>query len=523
MAEIVIIVGLVATVTAVSAMARRLGILAPILLVLVGIVASYIPGVPSIQLHPDLVLMGFLPLLLYAAAIETSVPAFRLELRAILLLSVGLVLVTAICVGVILHEVVPGLPLSAAFALGAVVAPPDAVAATAIARRVGLPRRMVTILEGESLVNDATALVTLRVAVAAALGETVTATEIAFDALLAVVGGIGIGLVVAWGVAQMHRRITDPLIGNAVSLLTPFVAYLPAELIDSSGVVAVVVCGLYLGHHWSSLTSATSRLQMSAVWQMTRFLLEGVVFLLVGLQLREIISNLTIPTSTLISATAAVVGTVLVVRFVVVYSATYLMRLVPWKQDSVPPLSIPTVIGWAGMRGVVTLAAAFTLPVAEADGPFPYRSLLIWLAFAVIAATLVLQGSTLPTVIRWAKVPPDDPRQDALAEAVIQHEARQAALLRLDEVAGDAPTVVVEQLRQAVEKQANHAWERLGRPRQENPSNAYRRLRREMLQAEREVFLRAHAQGRIPESVLHRVQREMDLREALLYREEGER
>src|SRR5262249_48476082 len=304
-------VGLVTVVVTVSALARRLGLLAPILLVVAGLLLSFAP-IPQVRLEPEVVLIGGLPPLLYVAAIETSVPAFRYNLRPILLLAIGLVLFTAGCVGLAIHLLMPWVPLAAAFALGAVVAPPDAIAATAVARRIGLPRRIVSILEGESLINDATALVLFRVAVAAAVGETLTPLGVVGHALLASVGGLLVGAVGGVVLAKIHRKVKDPLVDNTISLLAPWVVYVPAEQIRASGVGAVVVTGLYLGHRYPTLMSAASRLQMEAFWRMVKFLLEGSVFLLVGLQLRFIVHDLRTGLGTMVAATATVVGAVVV-------------------------------------------------------------------------------------------------------------------------------------------------------------------------------------------------------------------
>ena len=518
MTELVIPTVLVAAIVAITALAKRIGVLSPILLVVAGIGLSYLPDFPDIVLDPDLVIAGVLPPLIYIAAIETSVRAFRRNLRPILLLAIGLVLATAAAVGLVLHALVPQIPLSVAFALGAVVSPPDAIAATAVARRVGLPRRMVTILEGESLINDATALVTLRIAVSAALGHTVSALDFAWDFGLAAVGGLLIGGVAAVAVAWLHRWAKDPLFDNAISLLTPFAVFTAAELIEASGVVAVVVGGLYLGQRWPVLMSPASRLQMEAFWRMVRFLLEGGAFLLIGLQLQDIVRGLRFPQGTVVVATVGVVATVLLVRFLWVLPATYLARLMPGRDA--PPIGYPIVIAWAGMRGVVTLAAAFSLPLATEDGhPFIDRGLLLWLAFAVIVATLLVQGPTLPWVIRTVGIPPDDPKEDLLREAEVQQEATRAALTRLDEEAGSAPQDVVDRLRQQAEYRARHVWEQLGSQQRETPAAAYRRLRRAMLQAERDVFRKARDNGRVPEEVLVRVQRDMDLEESILTRE----
>jgi Na+/H+ antiporter len=500
------------------ALARRLGLLAPILLVVAGLGLSYVPGFGEIRLDPQLVLTGILPPLLYVAAIRTSVPAFRFNLRPILLLAVGLVVVTAVAVGLVVHALLPAVPLAMCIALGAVVAPPDAVAATAVARRVGLPRRLVTILEGESLVNDATALVLLRVAIVATSG-TLGAFEVAEEVVEAAGGGLLVGTAGALIFGYLHARIKDPLLDNSLSLLTPFLIVLVSEEIHASAVVAVVVAGLALGHRLPVLVSAASRLQMDAFWRIVRFLLEGVVFLLVGLQLREILRDLNTPFGTIASVTAAVIATLVVTRFAWVYPAAYLARLVPRvrRRDPPPPLQVPTVIAWAGMRGVVTLGAALALPEPPAGAPGYSRALFVWVAFAVIVVTLVGQGITLPTVARRLRLPADDPTADTLAEAAVLQQAGRAARERLEAAAPSAPEAVVERLRRAVEQRTNAAWERLGGER-ETPSQAYNRLRQDMIDAEREVIRTARDEGRIPEEVLVRAYRDLDLEESLLRR-----
>ena len=521
MQEFVDVVWLVTVVVAVSALARRWSLVTPIFLVVVGLGLSLVPGFPTIGLDPEFILIGILPPLLYVAALETSVPAFKHNLRPILLLAIGLVIFTMIAVGVVVHALLPRVPLSVCLALGAVVAPPDAIATTAIARRIGLPRRMVTILEGESLLNDATALVLFRVTVAAAVGTAVGVGQISVEILLAAGGGILVGAAGAAAVGYLHRRTTDPLMDNSLSLLTPFLVALAAEAVHASPVVAVVVTGLYLGHRLPTLMSAGSRLQMGAFWRMVKFVLEGLVFLVVGLQLRDVLEALEAQTSDAVTLTAAVLGTVIVARFVWVYPATYLPRLIPRirDRDPAPPLAVPTVVAWAGMRGVVTLATALALPVTLAgDRAYP-RDLFVWLAFAVIIGTLVLQGLTLARFARWLRVRPDDPTQDLLAEAAIQHAASRAARDRLEELAPQAPSAVVERLRELTQSRSNTAWERLGGG-GETPSAAYVRLRRAMLNAEREVFRTARDEGRIPEEILVRAQRDMDLEEAMLDRGE---
>ncbi|HEX6500609.1 MAG TPA: Na+/H+ antiporter [Micromonosporaceae bacterium] len=521
MKVLVEVVGLVAVIFVVSAVSRRLGLLVPVVLVLVGLGLSLVPGLPVLSLNnPDVVLIGILPPLLYVAALQISVPAFRFNLRSILLLGVGLVIFTTVAVGVVVHVVLPSVPLAACLALGAVVAPPDAIAATAVARRIGLPRRVVTVLEGESLINDATALVLFRVSVAAAVGASVSAGAITREVVLAAGGGIAVGAVAAVAIGYLHRKITEPLFDNALSLLTPFLVVLVAELAHASAVVAVVVTGLYLGHRWPTLMSAASRLQMEAFWRMVNFLLEGAVFLLVGLQLRRVVTELSTPPKTAVLVTVAVLGTVVVTRVVWIFPTTYLPRLIPSvrRRDPAPSPKVPAVIAWAGMRGVVTLAAALALPLTLAGGAAYPRGLFVWLAFAVIIATLALQGATLPWVARRLRVPPDDPTEDALAEAAVQHSASRAARARLDELADGAPPNVVDRLRELADQRANVAWERLASNGRETPSQAYVRLRRHMLEAEREVFRTARDEGRIAEEVLRRAQRDMDLEESMLDR-----
>jgi CPA1 family monovalent cation:H+ antiporter len=519
--ELLTVVGLVTVVVAVSALARRVGLLAPIMLLLAGTALSFLPGVPQVHLDPDIVLNWILPPLLYVAAVNTSVPAFRFNLRPILLLAIGLVLVTGFTVGFAVHLLLPAVPFAATLALGAVVAPPDAVSATAVARRIGLPRRTVAILEGESLVNDATALALFSVAIVAATKGTVSAGSIALSALLISVGGVAVGVLGGMLVGAVHRRTTDPLLDNAVSLIAPFVVYATAAAIHASSVVAVVVTGLSLGHRYPVLMSAASRLQMEAFWRMVNFVLEGAVFVLVGLQLRFVVDQLHTGVPMVVLATVVVVGTVILTRFVWMYPATYLARLMPGVRgrDAAPPLRVPTVLAWAGMRGVVTLATALALPATLAHGAGYPRDLFVFLAFATIVVTLLLQGLTLPAVARWLKVPPDDPKADLLAEAATQQSASRAARERLEEELSrdsDVPADVIERLRTKMDMRANTAWERLGGRRRETPTEIYSRLRAAMLEAEREVFRKARDEGRIPEEVLREAQRDMDLEESLL-------
>ena len=521
---------LIVVVAAGTVVARRLRLEPSILLVLVGVAMSLLPGVPDFRLDPQIVLVLILPPLLYAAAFRTSVPAFRANLRPILLLAVGLTLFSTVAVGLVAHAVVPGLPLAAALALGAILAPPDAVSATAVARRAGLPRGIVTVLEGESLLNDATALVAYRVAVAAAVSGAFSPAEVSWRFALASVGGAVVGLAVALAVSWLRRRIDDPIIDNTMSLVAPFVAYLPAEAIGGSGVLAVVVTGLYLGHQAPLLMTAASRLVTASVWKVIEFLLQGTVFTLIGLQLRDVLAGLRgYDPAVVVAAALAVTATAVAARFAWTFPAAYGTRLLARSHSQPAPRSWrePLVVSWAGMRGVVSLAAAFALPLTVRSGaPFPQRDLLLFLTFVIIGVTLVGQGLTMPVVIRRLELAGPDSTTDALQEASAQNQAARAAMERLEELLRSEPVPpgVAEQLRQRAEDRTLAAWERLGSPttgRQgfPTPSAAYRRLRREMLTAEREVLVRLRDNGRLDEEIQRRIQWELDLEEATLLRE----
>ena len=432
-----LLVAVAAGVLAGTALASRLGIPAPLLLIAAGIGVSFLPGVPELQLHHNVVLLGLLPPLLYAAALQTSLVDFNANRRPILLLSVGLVVFTAAGIGVLVHSLLPGISWPASFAIGAVVAPPDAVAATSIGRRIGLPRRIVTLLEGESLLNDATALVALRTAIAAGLGlGAVTFLDVGLDFLIAAGGGVLLGVATYLVVAWMRRHVTDPVLDSAISLVTPFVAYLAAEQIHGSGVLAVVIAGLLLGHKAPVLQTAQSRIADRMNWRTIAFLLENAVFLLIGLQCRWILDDVRdsdTPTGQIVlTCVAALVG-VVVLRFVWVFATRWTL-----VRGSAGPWSHTVLLGWAGMRGVVSLAAAFVIPVGT-----DYREVLLLVAFTVVAGTLLLQGLTLPWLVRRLHVTGADPAEDALARATLLEQASRAGLAVLDESEHDDPHGVV--------------------------------------------------------------------------------
>ncbi len=517
------LVALVAAVIVIAGASRRVGVPAPLALIVAGIGASYLPFVSEPVLTPDVVLYGLLPPLLYAAAVRTSLVDFRANTSSILALSVGLVLFTAAGVGLVTWWLLP-VPFAVAFALGAVVAPPDAVAASAVARRIGLPRRVVTILEGESLVNDATALVSLRTAIAAFAvvgadaAEKVTIGSVALDFGWAVVGGIGFGVAVALVVALVRRKVTDPAIDTSLSFIVPFLAFLPAEHFHSSGVLAVVVAGLLLGHKSPVVQTAASRLSERINWASVQFLLENAVFLMIGLQMRRIIGDIgdsDLSWGRVAVVTLAVLVSVVLLRPLYVFPTR---RLFGRFDRGVSPTSRPyahaAIISWAGMRGVVTLAAAFTLPQET-----PYRGVLVWVAMVVTVGTLLVQGTTLPVLARRLRVRGPDPREDALQEATILQASVSAGLAALEDC-DEADPDVVETLRARAENRTNIVWERLGQGREgaETPSQTYRRMRMTMLEAERRELLRIRDGGLADHEVLAHVMDQLDIEESMLDR-----
>ncbi len=424
---------------------------------------------------------------------------------------------TVIGVGIVTMLVLP-VPAAVAFALGAVVAPPDAVAASAVARRVGMPRRLVTILEGESLVNDATALVALRTATAA-IATTVSTAGVIGDFVWATVGGVGVGLGIALiSGAVRHRLVEDTLTGTSFSLVTPFAAYLAAEEVGASGVLAVVVAGLLLGHKTFMIQSAPSRIVEQTNWRTIAYVLENSVFAMIGLQAISIVravGDSRLPPSTIAIACVSVLVAVIMLRLIWIYPATYITRLVPRVRDRDPSPNwrVPTVLGWAGMRGVVTLAAAFSL-----SAQVPYREVLVLIALVVVAGTLLVQGSTLPTLVRVLKLSGPDEAADALAEASVYQSAVDSGLQRLGRIDSvGVPEAVMKRLRSRSLERADAVSERLGGS-SETPSQAYARLRMEMLDAERAEVLRIRNSGAIEGDVLTRVLSALDVEETMLDR-----
>ncbi|MFI5878400.1 Na+/H+ antiporter [Streptomyces sp. NPDC051554] len=521
---------LVAGSAVVAAAARRTPVPAPLLLVAVGLVVSYVPGVPDYTLDPEVVLPLLLPPLLYTSATDSSYLDLRAQVRPVALLSVGYVLFATFVVGWAAYVIVPGLPLTAAVVLGAVVAPPDAVAATAVARRVGLPSRITTILQGESLLNDATAITAYKVALAAAIGEGATWAGGIWEFLLAAVGGVGVGLLMMVPIHWLRTHLKEALLQNTLSLLIPFVAYGVAEQVHASGVLAVVVVALYLGHRAWEVDFAT-RLQEEAVWKMVAFVLESAVFALIGLQLPVVLKGLGEYRGLDAAWYAIAVFLVVVVtRFVWVYPAAFIPRIlsarIREREDS-PTWKGAMTTAWAGMRGVVSLAIAFSIPLTVHGGdPFPQRNLILFLTFTTVIGTLVVQGLSLPPIIRLLKFPGRDQQAETLAEANAQAQASRVAEKRLEALLEDErnalPPPLADRLREVLERRRNAVWERLGATNPvtgETVDDTYRRLSREMISAERSMFVRLRDGRYIDDEMLRTLLRRLDLEEAAAYRE----
>jgi monovalent cation/hydrogen antiporter len=500
-----------------AAFARKLVIPYPILLVIGGLVLGLIPGVPTLRLDPDVVFLVFLPPILWSAAYFTSWRDFRSNLRPITLLAVGLVLATTAAVAVVAHIWLPGLSWAGAIALGAIVSPPDAVSATAVGKRLGLPRRAVTILEGESLVNDATALILYRTAVIAAVSGTFILSETVVDFFMAAGGGVVVGLSVGVVARWALKLMKDSFSEIAVTLLSPYIAWVLAEQAHASGVLACVAGGLYLRHHFSAAVAPTTRIQARAVWDFLVFVLNGLIFILIGLQLgalREAIpSGMFVP---LILSGVLVSVTAIAVRMIWVPLAAWIPRLFSpalQARDPMPHWSVLFIIGWTGMRGIVSLAAALALPLTTAAGaPFPFRAEIILITFSVILATLVVQGLSLTPLIRALNLKEDGTLEREEMQA--REHAAAAALVRLDEVANEGWPIP-----EHLDQMRVHYGDRVQRYTKDGTApecmeetiEIFRRLRHETLTAERLAIIGLRNDGVISDDVLHRLENELDV------------
>jgi monovalent cation/hydrogen antiporter len=512
------VVLLLGAVLLLMAVARRFLVPYPIFLVLGGLILGFVPGVPAVRLDPELVFLIFLPPILWAAAYFTSYRDFQANLRPITLLAVGLVMATTAAVAAVAHAIVPGLPWAAAFVLGAIVSPPDAVAATAVARRLRIPHRIVTILEGESLVNDAAALVLYRAAVAATVTGTFVARDTLWQFVLAAAGGVAIGLAVGLLTREALHHAEEPMVETAITLLAPYAAWIAAERMHASAVLACVVGGLYVRRGFSAAVAPTTRIQARAVWELVIFVLNGVIFVLIGLQLRAIRDEGLIENPERLVVYGAVISAVAIaVRLLWVPLAAVIPRLLSpalRRRDPLPPWSSIFLVAWTGMRGIVSLAAALALPLTTAAGkPFPARDEIVVLTFAVILATLVFQGLTLGPLIRGLRLGEDATLE--LEEAHARQEAARAALARLDALAQgpEASRADIEQLQTLYTQRARRASsiEPGAGTESARAQAARRRLRHETLTAERRALIALRDQGVISDDVLHRLEQELDI------------
>jgi Na+/H+ antiporter len=514
-----VLISLLVAVAGLAAAARAVDVPYPVVLVVGGLVLGFIPGLPDVQLEPELVIVIFLPPLLYSAAFFANLHDLKRDMRSISLLAIGLVLATMCVVAIVAHALVDGLPWAAAFALGAIVAPTDPVAATTVARRLAVPRRIVSIIEGESLVNDGTALVAYRVAVAAALGGSFSIWHAGLEFVLSATGGILIGLGVGLVIAEIRRRLDDVPVEITISLLSGYAGYLPAEAVGASGVLAAVTTGIVLGWLAPEISTARMRLQGYAVWDTLVFLLNALLFVLIGLQLPFILDGLSGEAPlTLIGEAAAVSLAVILTRLVWINMAPYIIRALdrrPQQRARRQGWRFRMIGGWAGMRGSVSLAAALALP-----DDFPQRDLMLFLTFAVIFTTLVLQGLTLPALIKRLDVRDDgeEEREDLAG----RRAAVEAALAALDDLAGREWTRddTADRMRRAYEYRRSRLAARAGETDDgdgfEHRSLKYQKMVREVLDAQRAELVRMRNAGLISNEIMHRLERELDLEDERL-------
>jgi CPA1 family monovalent cation:H+ antiporter len=518
-ASIETLFGLLVAVAALTWLAQRLRIEYPILLVIGGLIIGFIPGLPTIQLSPDVVFLVFLPPLLYYEAFNSSIRDFRANLRLITLNAVFLVIVTIAAVAVVAHALVPGIPWAVAVVLGAILGPTDETAAIAIASRLNVPRRLITIIKAESLFNDATSLVIYNVALVAAVTGAFSWALGLWQLFIDAVGGVCIGLAVGWLVRIIRNHLDDLMLQNTASLLTGYAAYFPADALHLSGVLAAITAGLYLGRSGHTFTSPSSRIQITAQREITLYLINGVLFILIGLQLHPILSTLRAQAHprNLLMLAIAISLTVILVRIAWAFPAVYLPRILSSRiraSEGSPSWRNVVVASWTGLRGGVSLAAALAVPLTVASGAaFSYRELLLFLTFAVILATLVGQGLTLPALIRALRLTADgDDREETLARL----KATRAAYAALNKLAEEpwADKQIVADLRGHLKASlAHHEATRDQRLTQEQRKSAQAlyRIRRELAEAQNREIIRLRNEGAINDATMHKIQRELDL------------
>jgi len=522
---------LLAVLAGTALLARRINVAPAILLLLAGITLAFVPGMPAIELPPELVLLLVLPPLIYSAAVAMSWREFRFNLRVIFLLAVGCVIFTAFMVAAAAHYLI-GLPWAVGFLLGAIVAPPDVVAPLAIARKLGLPQRILVVLEGEGLANDATALILYRFAVAAISTGLFSLPQATGTFLAIVACEIVFGVAVAWVSLRLRHYAQDPQVEITLSLITPYVAYWIPEHLGGSGVIATVVCGLYVSWNGPLLISAATRLQGIFFWDLVIYMIEGMLFLLTGFQLRALLErSKAFPLHDILFATGLVIVIVIIARFAWVYPATYGPRFLSRKlreRDPYPSWRTVFVIAFTGVRGAVSLAAALALPFALANGdPFPYRDLILFVTFSLILVTLVGTGLFLPPVVRWLGVASDGRSEHAAeheAEIVARRDALATALQALEARSNDPEMseAVINLLRARHEIRIGQLPVSLD-PETQEVTAIGANLTRELIGIERRCIHTLLRNGKISDETRRRIERDLDLEEAsLANREHGQ-
>jgi monovalent cation/hydrogen antiporter len=532
MAEFSFIFWLVIAIALLSLVAQRINVPYPIVMVIGGTALALFPQAPTITLQPDLIFILFLPILLYAGAWYTDWRDFRFNLRPILLLAIGCVSFTTIVVAAVAHAIVPALTWPAAFVFGAIVAPTDEVASVAIMGALQVPRRIVTVIEGESLVNDASSLVIYRFAIAAALAGTFSFGAALGSFVLVSVGGVAMGLVVGYCYIALQgffnrRGLDDPEVTVFISILVPFAAYLPAEAIGASGVLAAVAAGIYVSRQSPNIFDSRTRLLAVSFWEMVVFLLNAMAFVLIGLQLRTVVGELHEPLSRVLWIGFAMSAVVIGVRMVWIYPATYIPRFIFPQivaREGWPPVTWPTLLGWTGLRGVVSLAAALAIPVSAGGAPFPGRDIVIFLTFCVIFATLVFQGLSLPAVIRWLGLHEPESVADR-EEAQARIQVAEAAMARLEDLERlDGTTELqrtrTQRMRAGYDDRIRHFRSHLQGPAEEAQAEVEHEvdhaLKRDILDTERQTIIQMRRQGLINDEIYRRIETDIDLAEAQL-------
>jgi monovalent cation/hydrogen antiporter len=522
--EELLVTGLLVAVAGLSLVASLVSVPYPIVLVIGGAVLGFLPGLPEVHLDPEVVLLVFLPPLLYGASFFANFNDLRANLRGLTLNAVGLVLATMCTVAWVAHTLIPGLPWGAAFVLGAILSPTDPLAATVIMRRLDAPRRIVSAIEGEGLFNDATALVAYRVAVAAVVAGGFSLVDAGLRFVLGAAGGVAIGLAVGWIVAQIRMRTADAQVSVTISLLSGYAAFVPADLVGASGVLATVTTGIYMGIRGPQILPARTRLQGYFVWNIVDFIINAVLFVLIGLQLSAVIEGLSgFSATTLVGYALAVTAMVVGTRLAWFFTVPYLVRAIdrrPTQRLRRVGARSRLVMAWSGMRGAVSLAVALALPLTtDAGDDFPQRELIIFLTFAVIFFTLVVQGLSLPGLIRRLGV--SDGGADAEEEVRARLVATKAALRQIDALAGEEWTRddTVQRMRGFYEYRKRRFAAQAGKIEDEgyeDRSLAYQQMLQIVLGAQREALVRMRNDGQLSNETMNRLLRELDLEESRL-------